>query len=75
MGAQINHPSYYANKWSNNAEIIDIIEHLPFNRGSAIKYIARAGFKDSENELDDLKKALWYINREIELIEGARKNV
>ena len=61
----VNHPSHYAQGWSNNAEVIDITEHLPFNRGNAVKYLARAGRKDPARELEDLRKARWYVDREI----------
>lgn len=63
----VNHPPHYTDGWSNGAEVIDITENLNFNRGNAVKYIARAGKKG--NELEDLFKASWYINREIERIK------
>lgn len=67
----INHPSHYADGWSNGAEVIDITEHLNFNRGNAVKYLSRAGKKGgSEKELEDLQKALWYVTREIERLGG-----
>ena len=43
---------------------------LNFHRGNAVKYIARAGKKNPEKEVEDLKKAAWYINREIERLEN-----
>ena len=61
----VNRPSHYADGWSNGAEVIDITENLNFNRGNAVKYIARAGKKDPEKELEDLKKAEFYLKREI----------
>ena len=65
-GDVVNHPSHYADGWSNGAEVIDITEHLNFNRGNAVKYLARAGKKGgSEKELEDLQKALWYVRREV----------
>lgn len=65
---KIEHPDHYQ---STRIEAIDIIEafNLNFSRGSAIKYILRAGKKPHESEIDDLKKAVWYLNREIERIE------
>ena len=59
----INHPSHYK---GNNLEVIDIIEDydLGFCLGNAIKYILRAAKK--ENRKQDLMKALWYIEREID---------
>lgn len=61
----IDHPDHY-NK--GGIEVIDFIEDWEFNfsRGSAIKYIARAGAKDPKKEIEDLKKAIWYIERETE---------
>jgi hypothetical protein len=64
---EINHPSHYT--WlPNGVEVIDITEHFNFTLGNALKYIMRAGHKHDE-PLTDLRKAAWYINREIERIE------
>lgn len=68
----VNHPPHYTG-FSNGAEVIDITENLPFNRGSAIKYLARAGKKNPDRELEDLKKALWFVAREIERLEKSEK--
>ncbi|MEB4614017.1 DUF3310 domain-containing protein [Leucobacter sp. M11] len=46
-------------------EVIDLTEHLNFNRGNAVKYLARAGAKPGADELVDLRKAAWYVDREI----------
>lgn len=46
-------------------EVIEITEHLNFARGSAVKYICRAGYKDETKEVEDLRKAVWYLEREI----------
>jgi hypothetical protein len=69
----INHPSHYN---SGAFEVIDVIEdwELDFHKGNAIKYIARAGKKDSSKESEDLKKAIWYLNRVVERIEGFKDN-
>lgn len=61
----VEHPSHYVG-FSNGAEVIDIVEHLNFNRGNAIKYLARAGAKNPDTEVEDLKKAAWYVARELE---------
>lgn len=64
-------PSHYQG-FSNNSEVIDITENLTFNAGNAVKYLARAGRIDGHNKgqvLEDLKKARWYINREIDRLE------
>lgn len=60
----VNHPSHYTD---GKIEVIDFIEDkgLNFHRGNAVKYIARAGKKDPAKEVEDLKKAVWYLNREI----------
>ena len=70
----VNHPNHYAEGWSNGAEVIDITENLNFNRGNAVKYIARAGKKDSAKELEDLRKAEWYLSREIERFTKVKKS-
>lgn len=70
---KVNHPSHYT--WlPNGFEVIDLTELLNFNRGNAIKYIARAGRKDPSTELEDLKKAQWYINREIDRLQKDKAN-
>ena len=71
-GDNINHPSHYTD---GKIEVIDFIEDkgLNFNKGNAVKYIARAGKKDPSKEIEDLKKAQWYINREIKRLEGLEK--
>lgn len=61
----VDHPSHYTEGWSNGAEVIDITENLNFNRGNAVKYIARAGRKDAMKTAEDLCKARWYIDREL----------
>jgi hypothetical protein len=67
----VNHPGHYT--WlPNGVEIIDITEHMNFNRGNAVKYVARAGRKSKATELEDLKKARWYIDREISRMENAK---
>jgi len=59
----VNHPDHY--QGSGGMEVIDIIENydLGFSLGNAIKYILRSNKKGSAKQ--DLKKAIWYINREI----------
>ena len=69
MTDNVNHPSHYAEGWSNGAELIHITENLSFNRGNAVKYIARAGKKDAAKELEDLLKAEFYLKREIQRLE------
>ena len=66
MGNNVEHPDHYN---VGGIEVIDAIEAWGFgegfNRGNAIKYIARAGRKDPTTEIEDLKKARWYIDEEI----------
>ncbi len=60
-------PSHYRNHPSG-VECIDITEHFGFNLGNAIKYIWRAGLKTT-SPVEDLKKARWYLDRQIALAE------
>lgn len=66
----VNNPRHYK---IGNLECIDVTQHFNFNRGNAIKYIWRAGKKDSSKTIEDLRKAAWYINKEIERIEAEQK--
>lgn len=60
----VNRPVHYT---SGKIEVIDFIEDqkLGFCLGNAIKYIARAGKKDKAKEKEDIKKAIWYLERYI----------
>jgi len=61
----VNHPPHYTTHPSG-IEVIDITEHMCFNIGNCIKYTMRAGIKGGpENYVQDLKKAQWYLDREI----------
>jgi len=60
---QINHPQHYTSHPSG-IECITITEHMGFNLGNAIKYVWRADLKG--DEIADLRKAAWYIDREIQ---------
>jgi hypothetical protein len=66
MTDSVNNPVHYTDHPSG-IECIQITEHMNFNLGNAIKYIWRAALKGKQ--LEDLKKAMWYIHREIERIE------
>lgn len=61
----INHPPHYL-QHPSGIECIQITEHFNFNLGNAIKYIWRSNHK---NGIEDLKKARWYINREIQRLD------
>jgi hypothetical protein len=65
---KIDHPEHY-NKHPSGVECIDIIEYWGFNLGNAVKYIWRNGLKPGHDAIEDLKKAIWYLKREIERIE------
>lgn len=72
MKDNVNHPSHYTD---GKIEVIDFIEqkNLNFHRGNAVKYIARAGKKDPAKEIEDLQKAVWYLQREIEKLKEREK--
>ena len=61
--AAVDHPKHY-NAHPSGVECITVVESMGFNLGNAIKYIWRADEK--RNVIEDLKKAAWYVNREIE---------
>lgn len=61
----INNPKHYT-AHPSGIECIEITEHLNFCLGNAIKYIWRAGLKDEDKTIQDLKKAEFYIKREID---------
>jgi hypothetical protein len=66
----VNHPAHYTD---GKIEVIDFIEDkkLGFCLGNVVKYVARAGKKDPAKEIEDLKKARWYLERRIkEVSEG-----
>ena len=68
----VDHPDYYGGE-DNPYEAIKVIEAwgLGFSLGNAVKYIIRAGKKDPTKEIEDLKKARWYLDHEIERLERA----
>ena len=67
----VNHPSHYGGI-DNPYEAIKVIDawDLGFCLGNTVKYISRAGKKHKEKELEDLKKALWYLQHHIETLEN-----
>jgi Protein of unknwon function (DUF3310) len=60
----VNHPAHYTASPSG-VECITVVEHMTFNVGNAVKYLWRAGIKAADS-VEDLKKAAWYVQREIE---------
>lgn len=67
----VNHPSHYTD---GDIEVIDYIEDkkLPYHLGNAVKYISRAGKKNPDKTVEDLQKAVWYINRYIKKLSQER---
>ena len=65
----VNHPKHYTD---GRIEVIEYIEdkNLGFCLGNAIKYISRAGKKEKDKEIQDLRKAMWYIERRIYELEN-----
>ncbi len=66
----VAHPEHY-NAHPSGVECITVTEHMNFNLGNAVKYIWR---HERKNGVEDLKKALWYITREIARVEAARRD-
>ena len=67
MSDPVNRPKHYTTHPSG-VECITVTRHMNFNKGNAVKYIWRAG--DKGNEIEDLRKAVWYILNEIARLEG-----
>lgn len=70
---QVNHPSHYTSDPSG-VECIQITRHRNFNIGNAFKYLWRAGLKDDKKQIEDLQKAIFYIQDEINRLEGSYDN-
>jgi hypothetical protein len=70
-GEMVNHPNHYGGK-ENPYEAIKVIDAwgLGFALGNTVKYISRAGKKDKTKDLEDLKKALWYLQHHINQLEN-----
>lgn len=75
-GNAVSHPVYY-NSHPSGIECIEIARHYCFDIGNALKYLWRAGLKqdadktDKEKEIEDLQKAIWYINDRIEQLKNS----
>ena len=69
---KVDHPSHY--RKDTGFEAIDVIEawKLGFNLGNTVKYISRNGIKDPDKIIEDLEKARWYIDREIQNLRKAK---
>ena len=79
---KVNHPSHYT--WLKKLcgiEVIDITRHMNFNLGNVIKYVLRSGHKseegmsDKQKRIEDLKKAVFYLNDEINRIENDKEGI
>ncbi len=70
MNDNVNHPKHYT-EHPSGVECIEITEHMNFCVGNAIKYLWRAGLKGEQ--IEDLRKARWYIDREIARILNGEK--
>lgn len=77
---KVSHPSHYT--WLKELcgiEVIDITRHMDFDLGNCVKYLLRAGHKkeegytDKEKALEDLKKAAWYLNDKIKMLENEQE--
>ena len=68
----VNRPSHYN---MGKYEVVDVINdwNLNFQKGNAVKYIARAGHKDPSKEIEDLEKALFYINYEVSRLKSLKE--
>lgn len=75
-GDAVNHPKHYQDP--SGIECIDIVRHRNFDIGNAIKYLWRAGLKQDadktpiEKQIEDLRKAIWYIEDEIKTLEAKK---
>ena len=67
----VNHPAHYGGDL-DPFECIKVIEawHLGFNLGNALKYICRGGKKSRKRRLEDIRKAIWYLQREVDSTVG-----
>lgn len=80
MKDDVNHPSHYT-AHPSGIECIQITEHYNFCVGNALKYLWRAGLKAeegktaTEKQIEDLRKAVWYIEREIKRLSGNNKSI
>ncbi len=74
----VNHPEHYGGQ-SNVYEVVKVCEAWGLDKDAylfnVVKYVARAGKKISDKELQDLKKALWYLDRKIKNLENEKSNV
>lgn len=74
MTEKVNHPPHYGGS-DNLYEAIKVIENwnLGFHLGNVLKYICRLGKKDEEDLIHELRKARWYLDRKINLLEKEKE--
>ena len=78
MESRVNHPSHY-NSSVPGIECIEVARHFDFDMGNAIKYLWRAGHKTEadttaiDKQIEDLQKAIWYINDEIATLKKMKE--
>lgn len=71
---KVDHPLHYnmlpanCDKCGDTIECIEVVRHMNFNLGNAVKYVWRAGWKDGD-PIEDLRKARWYLDDEIKRLE------
>lgn len=65
LDPSVHHPPHYTSHPSG-VECIEITRHMNFNLGNVVKYVWRSGLKDGVVPIQDLEKAAWYLNDEIE---------
>lgn len=74
----VNHPSHYGGE-ANPYEVVKVCEAWGLDKDAylfnVVKYVARAGKKDANSDLQDLKKALWYLSRRIEKLTEESKQI
>jgi len=73
MGEIVDHPDHYGGDTTYETIKVIMAWGLGFNLGNCVKYISRAGKKNQDLILEDLKKARFYLNYEIDLLEGKRE--
>ena len=72
MSDAVNNPTHY-NSHPSGVEAIEVTQHMNFCKGNAMKYLWRSGIKDSAKEIEDLRKAIWYIEKEILRLQEPKK--
>ena len=68
MNDPVNHPSHYT---TGSIEVIDFIEDqkLPYHLGNTVKYICRAGKKSPDTKVEDILKAISYLEKEVKILQ------